>query len=106
MKFHGVNKNCERLCYHCYYTDKNRGATNICNLRYKKPKEKPVVFHNDYQFIIKQLAEVFEGQFKYLGENAEKYIKFSVPIENKEKQRTITHRIRFIDNARFMASCL
>ena len=43
---------------HCPYTGKNRGATHsICNLRYKTPKEIPVVFHNgstyDYHFIIK-----------------------------------------------------
>ena len=32
---------------HCHYTGKFRGAAhNICNLRYKTPKEIPVVFHN------------------------------------------------------------
>ena len=32
---------------HCHYTGKYRGAThNICNLRYKVPKEIPIVFHN------------------------------------------------------------
>ena len=34
-------------------------------------------------FIIKQLAKEFEGQFEYFGENAEKYINFSVPIKKK-----------------------
>ena len=43
---------------HCHYTGKFRGAAHsICNLRYKIPKEIPVVFHNgstyDYHFIIK-----------------------------------------------------
>ena len=44
---------------HCHYTGKYRGAAhNICNLRYKIPKEIPIVFHNgshtyDYHFIIK-----------------------------------------------------
>ena len=51
---------------HCHYTGKYRGAAHsICNLRYKIPKEIPVVFHNgstyDYHFIIKQLAEEFKG---------------------------------------------
>ena len=46
---------------HCHYTGKFRGAVHdICNLRFKIPKEIHVVFHNgstyDYQFIIKQLA--------------------------------------------------
>ena len=45
-----------------HYTGKFRGAAhNICNLRYKTPKEIPVVFHNgsayDYHFKIKQLAK-------------------------------------------------
>ena len=43
---------------HCHFTDKYRGAAhNICNLRYKIPKNIPVIFHNgstyDYHFIIK-----------------------------------------------------
>ena len=72
---------------HCHYTGKYRGAAhNNCNLRYKIPKEIPVVFHNgstyDYHFIIKQLAREFKGYFHCLGENTEKYITFSVPIKN------------------------
>ena len=59
---------------HCYYIGKYRGAAhNKCNLRYKIPKEIPVVFHNgstyDYHFIIKQLAREFKGNFECLGEN-------------------------------------
>ena len=38
------------------------------NLRYKIPKEIPVVFHNgstyDYHFIIKELVKEFEGNFE------------------------------------------
>ena len=71
---------------HCHYTGKFRGAAySICNLRYKTPREIPVVFHNgstyDYHFIIKQLAEEFKSEFKCLGENTEKYITFPVPIK-------------------------
>ena len=33
---------------HCHYTGKYRGtAHNICNLRYKPPRQIPVVFPND-----------------------------------------------------------
>ena len=72
--------------YHYHYIEKYRGAAHIiCNLRYKIPKEIPVVFHNgsthDHHFITKQLAEEFEGQFECFGENTEKYITFSVPIK-------------------------
>ena len=77
---------------HCHYTGKYRGAAHdICNLRYKIPKEIPVVFHNgstyDYHFIIKDLAEEFEGEFECLGENTEKNLTFSVPIKKKTTKR-------------------
>ena len=73
---------------HCHYTGKFRGAAhNNCNLRYKIPKEIPIVFHNgssyDYHFIIEQLAKEFKGNFDYLGENTEKYSTFSAPIYKK-----------------------
>ena len=37
----------------------------------------------DYHFIIKELAEEFEGQVTCLGEHTEKYITFSVLIEKE-----------------------
>ena len=51
---------------HCHFTSKYTGAAhNTCNLRYKVPKNIPVIFHNgstyDYHFIIKELACEFEG---------------------------------------------
>ena len=64
-----------------------RGAAHsICNLRYKVPKEIPVVIHNagyDTHFIIEQLAENFIGHFECIGENMEKCITFSAPIEKR-----------------------
>ena len=109
---------------HCHYTGKYRGAAhNICNLRYKIPKEIPVVFHNgptyDYHFIIKQLAREFKGNFECLGENTEKHITFSLPIKkvfdedndndndsDEGKAKTVTYRIKFIDSYRFMQDSL
>ena len=97
---------------HCHYTGKFRGAAHsICNLRYKTPKEIPVVFHNgstyDYHFIIKQLAKEFDGQFECLGENTEKYITFSVPIKKElDNSKTITYKLKFIDSFRFMSTSL
>ena len=66
---------------HCHYTRKYRaGAHDIWNLRYKTPKEIPVVLNSgytyDYYFTIKELAEEFQGKFKCLRENTEKYITF------------------------------
>ena len=100
---------------HCNYMGKYRGAAhNICNLRYRIPKEIPIVFHNgstyDYHFIIKELVKEFDGNFECLGENIEKYITFSVPlkkeIKNKNKIIEITYKIKFIDSYRFMSTSL
>ena len=97
---------------HCHYTGKYRGAAHsICNLRYKIPKEIPVVFHNgstyDYHFIIKQLAREFKGNFECLGENTEKYIPFSVPIKKEHANgKPSTYKLKFIDSYRFMQDSL
>ena len=111
--FTHCNKKHHKVGDHCHYTGKYRGAAhNICNLRYKVPKEIPAVFHNgstyDYHLIIKELVKEFEGNFECLGENTEKYITFSVPIKKKieNKDLEITYKIKFIDSYRFMSSSL
>ena len=78
-----------------------------------------VDFHNDsnydYHFIIKELANEFEGKFEWLGGNKEKYKTFSITIEkgvteiDKDSNRsvvTISYKIKFIDSARFIATSL
>ena len=77
------------------------------------------MFHNgstyDYHFIIKGLADEFEGQLECLGQNTEKYISFSVPIKKQitkidkdgnDKIANISYKIKFIDSVRFMSSSL
>ena len=112
-KIDNNDKKQQKVRDHCHYTETYRGAAhNICNLRYKVPKDIPVVFHNgstyDYHFIIKELAKEFEGNFECLGENTEKYITLSVPIKKKieNKDLEITYKIKFIDSYRFMSSSL
>ena len=69
----------------CHYTGEYRGAAHsICNLKHSVPKRIPIRIH----FIMKELAEEFKKQFTCLGENTEKYITFTVPIE-KEVTRII-----------------
>ena len=112
-EFNKNDKKQQKVRDHCYYTGNYRGAAhNICNLRYKVPKEIPLVFHNgstyDYHFIIKELVKGFEGNFECLGENTEKYITFSVPLKKKieNKNIEISYKIKFIDSYRFMSSSL
>ena len=73
---------------HSHYPGEyRRAAHSICNLKYGVPKKIPIVFHNgsnyDYNYIIKELEEEFKKQFTCLGENIEKYITFTVPIEKE-----------------------
>ena len=91
---------------HNHYTGKYRGtAHSNCNLRYKIPREIPVIFHNgptyDYCFIIKKLAK--KGNFDCLGENTEKYITFSAPIKKDlDNDKAIIYKLKFIDSYRFI----
>ena len=111
------NKKYHKVKDHCHYTGKYKGtAHDICNLRYKISKEIPLVFHDgstyDYHFIIRQLAEEFEGEFECLRE---RYITFSVPIKKEitrkdnngnDKNTKISYKIKFIDCCRFMSTSL
>ena len=68
---------------HFHYTEEYRGAAHrISNLKCSVPKNISIFFHNasnyDYHFII---TEESKKQFTCLGENTEKYITLTVPIE-------------------------
>ena len=110
--FEDAKNNYIKVRDHCHYIGKCRGAAHkICNLMYDTPREIPVIFHNgssyDYHFIIKGLAEEFDGDFECLGEKKEKYITFSVPIkEESNEDRTIIYKIKFIDSFRFISTAL
>ena len=75
------------------------------------------MFHNGstycYHFIIKELADKFEREFECLGKTTEKYITFSVPIQNEitkkdkdgnDKTTKISYKIKLFDSFRFMSS--
>ena len=100
-------KNRKKVKDHCHYTGKFRGAAHSkCILIYKVPKNIPLIIHNAIyytHFIINHLAEELKGGLDHIGENMEKYITFSVPIKKKcDDNKTITHKLRFIDSFRFM----
>ena len=51
----------------------------------------------DYHFITKELAKEFEGQFRFLGENKEKYLTFSVPIKKEpDNSKTTAYKLKLI----------
>ena len=111
----GYRKN-EKVKDHCHYTGRFRGAAhNSCNLKYKKPKFIPVVFHNlsgyDSHLFIKNLGFT-DGNIDCIPNNEEKYISFTKNIvvdsyTNKEgKTKPIKHKIRFIDSFKFMSDSL
>ena len=92
-------------------TGKSRGlAHSICNLKYKIPKEIPIIIHNatyDTHFIINQLAIEFKGELNCIGDNMENYITFSVPIKKElNNGKTVTYKFKFIDGFRFMSTSL
>ena len=69
----------------------------MSNLRYKTPKEIPVLLNNgsncDYHFILRKTAEEFKRQFECFRENSEKCITFSVPLQ-KENENRCVKRVR------------
>ena len=113
-----VGKNYCTVRDHCHYIGKCRGAAHsICNLKFKRVNEIPVVFHNDsnyhYQFIIKELAKELKGQCfggKYRKVQTLFYsnrkISYKKDKDGNESVVTISYKIKFIDSARFLATSL
>ena len=78
----------QKVRYHCHYTRRFRGAAHdICNLRYKTPKEIPVVFHSgstyNYHFIIKQQAKELDSQLECIGESTENILLFHYLLKKR-----------------------
>lgn len=104
---------------HWNYICNNRGvAHSIFNLKNKIPKDIPVVFYNDskydFHFIIRLLAERFEGQFECLRENKEQMHNFfgynkksnKKIIRKRKNNKAITYKLKFINSVGFMVSLL
>ena len=113
----GEPLNDDKVRDHCHYTGRYRGpAHNKCNLKYRKPKFVPVVFHNlsgyDSHLFIKNLG-FNPGKIDCIPNNEEKYISFTKNIkvgEYKDKKtgeaKNINFKIRFIDSFKFMSTSL
>ena len=96
---------------HCHFTGKYRGAAhNQCNLKCRKPKVLPVIFHNlqgyDAHPFIKQLYRL-KGDLGCIPSTEEKYISFNKKIKVDEiNGADITFEIRFIDSFKFLQTSL
>ena len=108
--------NDDKVRDHCHYTGRYRGAAhNSCNLKYKKPRFIPVVFHNlsgyDSHLFIRNLGAT-EGNIDCIPNNEEKYISFTKTIktgeytDKKGELKSLYHKIRFIDSFKFMSTSL
>ena len=101
---------------HCHFTGEYRGAAhNKCNLKCRKPRILPVIFHNlqgyDAHLFIKQLAKL-EGKLDCIPSTEEKYISFSKTIKVGEYKDCsgssfdVNFEIRFLDSFKFLQTSL
>ena len=108
----------DRVRDHCHFTGRYRGpAHNSCNLKYRKPKNISVFFHNlsgyDSHLFIKKLGTPNKNEnIDCIPNNEEKYISFSKTIvtgqytNKKGKVKDKTFKIVFKDSLKFMSSSL
>ena len=106
----------DRVRDHCHFTGRYRGAAcNICNLKYCKPNNISVFFHNlsgyDSHLFIKKLNTTM-GAIDCIPNNEENYISFSKTIKTgkyknkKGETKDKYFKIIFKDSLKFMASKL
>ena len=106
----------DRVRDHCHYTGRYRGAAhNLCNLKYSKPNNISVFFHNltgyDSHLFIKKLNTTM-GAIDCIPNNEENYISFSKTIISGEytnkrgETKNKYFKIVFKDSLKFMASSL
>ena len=109
-------QNFEKVRDHCHCTRKYRGAAHsLCDLRHLEQSDILVILHNesnyDFHLLIKDLAKEHLPYIKCLGENTEKYISFSLKIDNpeydednKDEDKPKSYNLRFADSFRFLES--
>ena len=106
----------DRVRDHCHFTGRYRGAAhNRCNLKYRKPNNISVFFHNlsgyDSHLFIKKLNNTM-GNIDCIPNNEENYISFSKTIKTGEyknkkgETKDKYFKIIFKDSLKFMASSL
>ena len=108
----------DRVRDHCHFTGRYRGpAHNSCNLKYRKPNNISVFFHNlsgyDSHLFIKKIGSSNKKEnIKCIPNNEEKYITFTKTIitgqytNKKGEDKDKTFDIVFKDSLKFMSSSL
>ena len=109
----------DRVGDHCHYTGRYRGpARNSCNLKYRKPNNIPVFFHNlagyDSHLFIKKLGctDNKKETVTCIAKNEENYISFDKTIitgqytNKKGETKDKFFKIVFKDSLKFMSSSL
>ena len=112
-------KNYKKVRDHCRYTGKYRGsAHSLYNLSLSEQRDIPIILHNgsnyNFHLLMKDLAKENLKDIRCLGENTEKYISFSVKINNPEYdeedmdeyKKPLSYCLRFNDSFRFMSRSL
>ena len=107
-----MKKKWSKVRDHCHYTGRYRGALHSsCNLRLKKVRTIPVIFHNlkgyDSHLFVKRLADI-PGAIGCIANNEQKYITFHKditvgPVGGETMDKI---RLKFIDSASFLLSSL
>ncbi|XP_018393526.1 PREDICTED: uncharacterized protein LOC108772490 [Cyphomyrmex costatus] len=103
----------KRVRDHCHITGRYRGAAHEhCNANYQESCVISVFFHNlsgyDAHFIIKDIANRYEGNVSLLPVTKENYISFTKYVKDTSGswKGTNTMQLRFVDSYKFLSSSL
>ena len=105
----------KKVRVHCHYTSKYRRAVHSkCNLRLKRTRTIPVLFHNltgyDCHLFVKRLADSL-GDVNCIPRNEEKYVTFDNmvlvdTVAKHDKEVNVYSRLKFVDTMNFMKTSL
>ncbi|XP_024871338.1 uncharacterized protein LOC112454272, partial [Temnothorax curvispinosus] len=100
----------QRVRNHCHLTGRYRGPAHPrCNLNYRDSYVIPVFFHSlsgyDAHFIIKDIANSFEGRIDLLPLTKELYILFTKYVREGVNWGNCA-KLRFVDSFKFLSTSL
>ena len=103
----------QRVRDYCHLSGRYRGAAHSrCNLKYRESYVIPVFFHNlsgyDAHFIIRDVANMFDGKVELLPLTKEKYISFTKTVQDTVIDPFGKNyvKLRFVDSYKFLSTSL